>query len=153
VGGLNLERAKKELKLADHMVYVTMPLVGDGKLFISVIDHLFMSITESIGKFLEREKNYKRLELLPQDMKERVELFKRRYAAKLGLDGKTIEMLDHIVAASGARSNSQSQFVRNDKFVIISRDYRVHAIDKVAIKRYISLQKELIIRLEASKDG
>jgi hypothetical protein len=153
VGRLDLSSAKKELKLADHMLYVTMPLIADERLFMSIIDHLFKSASGTIGKYLEREVSYKRIEVMPKDVKSQIELFKRRYVSKLGLNNKTVEMLDSLMSAKNARSNVQSNFARKDKFVMISRDYRVHTIDKDSIKRYISLQKELIRRIEAETHG
>lgn len=153
MGGLDLDRAKKELKLADHMLYVTMSVVADERLFLSIVDHLFKSVVEVVGKYLEKEAMYKRIEMLPKDTKARLELFKRKYVSRLGLDKKTVEMLDHLLSANEARVNAHSKFAKKDKFVIISRDYRVHIIDKASIKRYISLQKELINRIGSDTVG
>ena len=150
---MDLSSAKKELKLADHMLYVTLPLIADERLFISIIDHLFKSAVGVIGKYLEREVSYKRLEVVPKDAKSQIELFKRMYLPKLGLDRKTGEMFDSLLSAKNARSNVQSNFARKDKFVIISRDYRIHTIDKDSIKKYISLQKKLISRIEVNAHG
>jgi hypothetical protein len=153
MGGLDLDRAKKELKLADHMLYVTMSVVADEKLFLSIVNHLVNSVVEVVSKYLEREAMYKRIEMLPKGTKARLELFKRRYVSKLGLNRKTVEMLDHLLSANEAKVNAHSKFAKKDKFVIISRNYQVHIIDKASIKRYISLQKELINRIEGDTVG
>ena len=43
-----LEKAKRHLKVADRMIYVTYPVVKDNKLLMIVMENLFLSLTNAI---------------------------------------------------------------------------------------------------------
>ena len=46
------DTALKNLKTADHLLNITYPLVKDQKLFLSVLDHLFLALVNSIIELL-----------------------------------------------------------------------------------------------------
>jgi hypothetical protein len=142
-----LSKARRELGLADHMTYVTMPLITDRNLFMSVVGHLYNSVLNTIFAFLEHEKDYKRLVALPPSERDRVDLFLSRYTHNLEIESKTVDMIRKIVNLGLASKGSYTQFKRSDKFVILSPKYNVLTIDKDTVKKYLSLQKLFINKI------
>jgi hypothetical protein len=142
-----LKDAQKELSIADHMVYVTMPLLTDKNLFISLVDHLYKSMFYSIMGFLKNEMYYKRLFAMPREDKNIVDFFLRKYAHNLEVNKDELEMIKRMTNIGIATSKSYTQFKRSDKFVVLSQNYRVLEIDQSIIKKYLSLQKKFIVKI------
>jgi hypothetical protein len=143
-----LADARRELSLADHMVYVTMPLITDRNLFMSAVGHIYNSVVGAIRAFLEYERTYNRIVTMPTNTKDQVDLFLVRYTHDVGIEPKVVEMIQKITSLGLASKTSYTQFKRSDKFVILSPNYKVLTIDQDSIKKYLSLHKVFISKIE-----
>src|SRR3990167_581639 len=59
----NLYTAEKNLRTADHMVYVTFPLIKDKRLLLKIVQELKGIIINCITSILQYEYLYKRVSL------------------------------------------------------------------------------------------
>ena len=64
-----IEDANKLFKTADHLTYVTYPLLKDNKLIITIIENLSEATTKAMDAVLYYEKYYKRIMHFPSDFK------------------------------------------------------------------------------------
>ena len=62
----NLVQAIKNLQIADHMAYVTYPLINEKRLLLKIFDEIYKSIISCINAILNYEYLYKRIKLSPQ---------------------------------------------------------------------------------------
>ena len=78
--------ANKALKLADHMLYVTYPLIKDNKLLVCILENIDKSIKKAIDAFIRYDLIYKRIRSDPVLFREKMILFSklsfRRYDFK-----------------------------------------------------------------------
>ena len=51
----NFEDAIRHLQIADHMAYVTFPLVNEKRLMIKIFDETYKSVVNSINAILKYE--------------------------------------------------------------------------------------------------
>ena len=58
-----INKANQSFKVADHIAYVTYPLVKDNKLIITVTENLAESLTKAIESLLFYERMYKRISI------------------------------------------------------------------------------------------
>jgi len=140
--------SQKELRIADHMAYVTSPLLTDSNLFASTVNHLYKSILYSVMGFLKNEMDYKRLFALPRENKDKVEFFVRRYAQNMGIETEMLNMVRRMTVVGSAAGSSYKQFSRNNKMVFMSQNFSVEEIDKDSVKKYLSLQKKFILKVK-----
>ena len=63
---LQLEEAKKALKTADHLAYITYPLVTDNKIMLLIAENLYTSVIKAIDAFLNYDRYYKRIPIVPE---------------------------------------------------------------------------------------
>ena len=145
MGGV-ISSAKDELKLADHMVYITLPLLGDRMIFLSAVSHLGKSINKLIIAYLEREKKFKRLEFVPPiDMA--VNLFITKYSQRIGVNDH-VSMIKTINSFNNVRARSSIKLKRDDKFIIISPEYNMVTLTEVEVKKYIRQTSKFISVME-----
>ena len=56
-----IEKANQKLKIADHMIFMTYPLVRDNRLLLSIIQNIFLALTNSMSSILYYERLFKKI--------------------------------------------------------------------------------------------
>jgi len=144
MGGVS--KAVEELRLADHMIYITLPLLDDKGIFLNAVSHLGKAVREVVRSFMSREADYKRLSFMPpEDLL--INEFIGKYASQLGVKGYT-KMLKEVTAFNNMRSRSSIKLKRNNKFIVISPEYSMIALSIAEVKGYLGLAKEFISKME-----
>mgnify|MGYP000038165423 CR=1 FL=1 len=59
----SLAKIEKSLRIADHMVYITYPLIKDPHLLRNILEQLYSIADEFMRTVLEHEMKYKRINL------------------------------------------------------------------------------------------
>jgi len=134
-GGAVVERALSELKLADHMIFVTLPLLNDRMIFLNAVTHVYNGIKMVIDEFLQKEYRYKRLESIPPD-DDKITAFLKNYINRLKLNAY-VEAINRIDAFIRVKAKSSVRLRKDDKFVLITPDYETVSISESEIKGYI----------------
>jgi len=70
----NFQTAIKSLKIADHMTYVTYPLVTEQRLLLKIFDEIHKSVINCINTILNYEYLYKRIRIY-KDNRDNLETF------------------------------------------------------------------------------
>lgn len=138
--------ALEELRLADHMLYVTMPLLDDKRVFINAVTHVSNAVKGVIHKFMTREADFKRIRMPSEELL--INDFLTKYVNKLGLESYT-EMIKGITCFNDVRSKSSIKLKKNDKFIVISPEYSMVALSLDQARFYVRQAREFVSRLEA----
>ena len=93
---LSLERAKHQLKTADHLVYMTFPLVKENKLLLKALEEIYQSLINTINAILQYEYAYKRIQIYT-DAKENFRTFKA-LAPKYNLNEEQLKKIVEILS-------------------------------------------------------
>jgi len=143
MGGVS--SALEELRLADHMIYVTFPLLDDKRVFLNAVGHLGNAIKTVITEFMRLEIDYKRLSFMPpEDLV--VNEFISRYAERLGLACFT-DMMKAVTTFNNVRNRSSIKLKKNEKFIVISPEYSMVTLTVAEAKEYVRQAKEFISRM------
>lgn len=143
-----IARARKELKLADHMVYVTYKLLNDRKIILSVANHISNALNRTIFAFLENERDYKRVYHLPENEQLRLAYFLRDYSEKFRLSIDEEEMIVKLNKLSSISGGESYNVQKNDVIHVVNGSFRVETVSVGIIKKYLSNARELINRIE-----
>jgi len=149
------QRAKKELELADHLLYVTFPLVNDLKFLLAITEHLINASKTALEALLEYERYYKNIDLFPTNFAVMIDIFDKKCKARRTFEDKDIRLLKKMLELSTFIEKSQMKFHRDDKYVITADPYDIKTIDLPMVKRYLRLTKSFIESIEVilKKDG
>ena len=149
------DKAKKNAQIADHMLYVTFPLVKDPKLLLAIIENIFLAYTNSIAAILYYERMYKRIPPFQENFESKFNLFKERCITRHHLDKSYIIEIQDIKDIIIEHKKSPVEFKRGDRFVICSDNYRIKAISVNDIKKYLEKAKVFIQAMDIiiGKDG
>lgn len=138
------EKAGRCIHVADHMISVTYPLVKDTKLLLAVIENVFLALTNSMASVLYYDRLYKRIPPFQDNFDSKFRMFKERCINKYNVDKNNILFIQDIKDIIVNHRKSPVEFVRKDKFVICSDNYRMKAIGIEDIKKYVLKAKVFI---------
>ena len=145
-----LSGAISSIKRADHLTYMTLPLVRDNKLILSILSNIELSLTQGMDALLEFERDYKRIPPLPQNFHSRYEIFRDKLINKYDITSIEVELIRTLKNTIEAHKNSPIEFSRPDKFVICSENYRMKSISIAEIKQFISISKGFLRKIESN---
>jgi len=141
----NLKEAMRNLQIADHMTYVTFPLVNEKRLLLKIFDEIYKSIINCINAILNYEYLYKRIRLY-QNNNDNMQTFVDKCAKDYTLNNEQIKKIKEIIETNKKHKQSAMEFVKKDKIVILSDNLGTHTLDIQKIKEYLFLAKELLMK-------
>ncbi|NQV08762.1 hypothetical protein HQ529_02835 [Candidatus Woesearchaeota archaeon] len=141
---LEREKALKHLRVADHMLTQTYPLVKDPKLLIAVLENIFRSLSSAMSSILYYERLFKRIPPFSEDFDSMFNTFKARCTRRYDINIEYITLIQNIKDLIQEHKKSPVEFARKDKFVITTESYHLRIISTDKIKEYISKAKLFI---------
>ncbi len=139
----SLNRALKALQIADHMTYITFPLIKEKRLLLKILDEIHFSLLNAINSILQFEYLYKRIQLY-RDPKENFRTFIEKCAPRYELTKEQVDMILDIFALEEKHKKSPMEFIKNNKVVIMSESLNTNYIDLQKIKEFLILSKEIV---------
>ena len=142
----NLKEAARHLQIADHMTYVTYPLVNEHRLLLKIFDEIYGSVIGCVNAVLNYEALYKRIRLY-SGVRDNFDTFVR-IGKNYDLSNEQIKRIMEIIDLNKKHKQSAMEFVRQDKVVIMSDGLGTKVIDLIIIKQYLLLAKELMVKVK-----
>lgn len=139
---LSLEKARQELDTADHLAYMTYPLIRENRLLLKILEKLYYSVLNAINAILQYEYMYKRITLY-KDAKINMETFKK-ISSRYHLNPEQLKKLMEIFALGEKHKKSPFEFAKNDKIVIMSDNMTTETITIEKIKAFIVETKDFL---------
>ena len=139
-----IHQAKKNYKLADHMLTITYPLVKDTKLLLPIIQNIFMAMGNAMASVLYHDRMYKQIPNFGNSFEEKFNVFKEHCVHRHGIDKSYIADIHDIKTIILERKKSPMEFVRKDRFVICSQSYKIRTLSIADIRSYLSKAKLFI---------
>ncbi len=137
--------ASKKIKIADHMLTMTYPMVKDPKLLLAVMENVFLALTNSVGALLHYERTFKRVPPFQETFVSKFNVFREKCAIRYNIDKEQVLMLEEIKDIILQHKKSPVEFTRSDSFIICSDDYKMKTITLDKMKNYI-LKSKLFIQ-------
>ncbi len=142
------EEARKYLKSADHILFKTFPLLNDPKLLLKVMDNIFLSVANSMAALLYFEKKSGRINDFKDNFETKLDLFRRKCLLHHKIDPNYVKFILEVKKIIIEHRKSPIEFVRKDKFVICSNDYKMKAIGMEDMKSYLQKTKAFYGRID-----
>ncbi len=145
----NLQEAEKIIRLADHMIYVTFPLLKEKKILFKVISEIKIAISNCISSILLYEHASKRVSLY-KNPEDNLQTFREKCAQRYGITKEEIFFIKEIFDISEKHRESSFEFVRDGNIVILSEDLKPKTISLERIKQFLLMSKTI---LRKSREG
>lgn len=138
----NLQNALKSIKVADHIIYITYPVIKDKRLLLKSLDSIYEAIVDMINSFLQYDYIWKKIQLT-NDSKNNFEIFINRCSKNHNITREEIQEIQDFFALVENHKKSPMEFKRKDKIVIMNSNLNTTTVDSEKIKKYLSLARRL----------
>lgn len=139
----NLKEAIRNLQIADHIAYVTFPLVNEQRLLLKIFDEIYKSIINCINAILNYEYLYNRVHLY-ENNSENIRTF-TKCAKSYNLSNEQIKKILEILELNKKHNQSAMEFVKRERIIILSDNLGTQILDIRKIKEYLILAKEFLM--------
>ncbi len=139
-----MKDAAKNIQIADHMIYVTLPIVNENRLLLKIFEEIYKAIVSAIYSMMYYEHSLGRIRI--NGFNEIIENF-FKIARRNGLSNEQLKTIKEIIELREWHVASASEFVRREKVVIMSDYLSVKSIDLKKIKEYLLAAKELLLNV------
>ncbi|MBW2988262.1 hypothetical protein DRJ48_00300 [Candidatus Woesearchaeota archaeon] len=137
-------KAEKSLRIADHMLFVTYPLVKDDKLLISILENIFISLSNTIASVLYYERLFKRIPPFHDTFDSKFHLFVEKIMPRYKIDKKYRELIERVHHLVAKHKHAPVEFTRGGKYVICTNDYNISTLSVEELKEFVREAKELL---------
>jgi hypothetical protein len=138
-----LQTARKQIELADHMLYVTYSMVQETKFLLAIANHVINAARLALQSLLEFEILYKRLEHYNKTFVSEIAIYRNKLSLKYNFDNKYLKLLERLYEIQKYDSQSIMRFKKGDKYILSTGD-KISSIDLDSLKRYSNLTKKFI---------
>jgi hypothetical protein len=139
----NLIEAERIISSADHLIYVTIPMIKNNKLIINAITEIKKAIVKCITSILQYEYLFRRIRL-QKNPEKNFEIFENRCAQKYGITPEEISKIKEIFEIVKRHEKSPFEFIRNEKIIILSENMNKKTISIEETKNFLSISKKII---------
>ena len=137
-------QSEEKLRIAEHLISTTYPLVREPKLFISVIENIFQSLDLAITSVLEHEKIFQNIPSYNNTFESKFEIFRRKIKSKYSINEETIKFITEMHNILNEHKKSSVEFTKKEKFVISDNDYNIKTLTADEVKKLMIKAKRII---------
>ncbi len=138
------EKAVRNLKIADHMLTQTYPHLNDPRLLLTVLENIFLALTNSMGALLHFERLNKNIPPFHDNFESKYNVFKMEVAGKQGISNEHIKFIGDVKNMVAAHRKSPVEFSRKGAFVMCSEDYSMRKVEPAPMKDYLSKARSFV---------
>lgn len=139
----SLETAARTIKTADHMTYITFPLLKDKRLLIKILSEIYLAMLNIVNAVLQYEYYYKRI-VLYKDARMNFNTFVEKCSSRYSISQEDVRRILDIFTIIEKHKQSPMEFVRREKLVIMSDNMQTESISIERLKEYLILTKEIL---------
>lgn len=136
--------ARKAIRIADHMLTTTYPLLRDPKLLVSAAKNIYLAVELALSSLLEYERLFKRIPAFQDNFESKYRVYTDKIVRRYNIRPENPKLLLELREIVQAHKNSPVEFSRKEKFVICSPNYDLKTLSEKDLKKYLNEAKVFI---------
>ena len=140
----SLQKAIQNMRISDHMLYVTYPVIKDKRLLLKALDQVSDSIILIINSILQYDYLNKRIELSKDNPNVNFEIFREKCSKRYNILPEEIIGINELFQLVESHRKSSVEFARKERIIIMTDNLKTNVIDSDKLKKYLNLAKSLI---------
>ena len=139
-----LKLANTSYQTADHLTFVTYPMVQDMKLMKSVLKHLDDTINYTIDAFLEYEYYYKNISTIPTKIEDKLMIIFNSGTKRHNFDRQKLLLIRDIKDFLKYEQKSKTEFIKKNQLVFADSEFQIKTLNYDRIKMYVQEVKSFL---------
>ncbi|MEK6926030.1 MAG: hypothetical protein AABW50_02010 [Nanoarchaeota archaeon] len=140
-----LLEAQKITKSADHLFYITFPLIKDKRLLMKILTESKKAIICCINSILQYEYLQKSIKL-EKDSVANFKIFREKCAEKYSVNSEEIALIIEIFNLMEKHKKSTHEILKDNKIIILSGEMNQDSVSLEKTKSFLNLTKSLLAK-------
>lgn len=141
------EKALKHVRIADHMLTMTYPLVKDPKILVAVLENIQGAILTSMTCVLSYERLFKRIPPYTDSFENKFSLFKTKIVPAYSIPLTRVRFISEVRELIDEHKKATTEFSRKGSYVMADSNYQIKTLDEKKLKKFLAQTKELVHEL------
>lgn len=141
------EKAHKCFNAADHLTYISYPIVKENKILLKVLEEISESLLNAINSILQYEYLNKRISIY-NNPRDNFETFKK-LAFRYNIDETKLNRINEIMRLAEKHKKSPFEFSKNAKIIIMDDDNLPEILNLEKIKIFLTETKAILTSLSS----
>jgi len=141
--------AEKKIRVLDHLVYVTFPLLKNKRILLKSLLELKLVLVKCINSILHYDYIYRRIKLV-KDPNINFKTFQEKCSFRYGISKDELVLISNLFDLVQKYNQSSMEFMRRENIVILSEDSNIEILTLEKIKEFLFLSKNI---LKKTKEG
>lgn len=138
-----LKKAEELIYTADHMTYVSYPVVREKRLLLKILSEINLSILNTINAILYYEYIHKKI-ILTKNAESNLDIFIKHCAPIYQITQNEINLILDLFNTVKKHKESPFEFSRNEKVVILSENMTPKVITLEKTKEFLQTSKNIL---------
>ena len=130
------KQAISNLKVADHILVMTYPIVQDPKLLKVILEKLYLAVESAMAALLYFEKSQRKISAFNDSYVAMTKIIKTPLI-KYNISPSYMNFILELNDTYQSQKKSDIEFIRKEKFVFTNKDYKLNTITKEDMKNYL----------------
>ena len=130
-----LNESKRKLRIADHLIYMTLPVIKEKRIYLTILNELNLSLKYLIETILDFEYTNKNISLYKDQLKN-LSTFFSLCQIKYGIPLNDIKTLKELLFISEEHKRSAVELFDKNKVVILSDTLKSQTLTTENIKDF-----------------
>ena len=139
----SLQNAIAKLRIADHIVYTTYPLIKDKRLILKALDSIYESLIFMINSILQYDYLKGKIKL-SSNPKENFDTFLNKSAKTYSIPTQEIKEIVEFIRIVESHRKSPMEFSRMEKVIILSDNLKTNSIDLEKMRYYLNMGRKML---------
>ena len=138
------DQAQRHLRVADHILNVTHPLIQDPKLLLGVIDNLYLALNSALRSLLLYDCARKSIPPFIDNQEARLRMFQVKSMPLHHIPEDFLVNYFDLRELIRRHKTSSVEFRRKDRFIICTPGYELTIVTVATMRTYIIKTKQFV---------
>lgn len=138
----DFHKIEKSLRIADHMVYITYPLIKDPHLLKNILEQLHSIANKLVEFILDYEIKQKKIKSKSLSLEENFSIL-LNCSSNFRISKEEFENLKELIEIGFKQKNSITEFTRKERLVFMFNS-KIQSISLEQLKKYLTNLKTII---------
>lgn len=142
-----IEGANLKIRVADHLAYMTYPMLKDPKLLMKIAENIGDAMKTAIEAVVYYDRLYKRIQPTGEEFTSKYYAFKNFCAKRYNIPGEHLLAFEDLMKLLKDHKESPTSFIRDEGIIICTNRFqsmRKVSFDKV--KNFLNTAKQFILK-------
>lgn len=132
-----IQEAEKAFNTADHLTYVSLPLLNEPKLMVTITQNIHRALSKGMQALLAYEYQSKHITVIPDNFQAQVLVFEQDIMPKYKINKEIATTLKEVRHIMNYQKESPIEFQRRENYILCDKDYKMEKLEAKRLKSYL----------------